>query len=219
MPKSVTHPPRLDPLRLPTLDEGNAALLTPGSRVEGLRFARADLDGRMLAGTIFSECSFEDASAHGTDLSSAAFIETAFSRLNSPVLSAPRSRFRDVTVDGSRIGAAELYNAGWQSVHFSHCKLGFINLRGAKLRDVLFTDCTIEELDLGGADALRVAFADCSADKLDLTGARLEHVDLRGLQLRAIAGIAELRGATLDPYQVTELAPLLAAHLGITIED
>jgi hypothetical protein len=58
---------------------------------------------------------------------------------------------------------------------------------------------------------------DCRIGTLDVTGARLEDVDLRGTDFRAINGIEGLRGATIDENQLAELAPLLARQLGLLI--
>ena len=42
-------------------------------------------------------------------------------------------------------------------------------------------------------------------------------MDLRGAQLQAIKGLGGLAGAWITDHQLTELAPLLAAHLKIDI--
>ncbi|MEO2095698.1 MAG: pentapeptide repeat-containing protein, partial [Brachybacterium sp.] len=81
-----------------------------------------------------------------------------------------------------------------------------------------FEDCTIDELDLGAVTASRVAFVNCRAGSVALPHARLEDVDLRGLEMGSIANLEGLSGATLDAAQVTALAPLLAAHLGLRVE-
>ncbi len=215
----ATTAPRLDVIRLADLTDGDPKLIEPHEQHEGQRFPHADLDGRALTGASFSECEFHDLSAHETDLRFATFAETAFVRLNAPVFLAARSRFRDVTIEASRLGSAELYDASWQSVHISNCKLGFVNLRGATLQDVLFTDCTIDELDLGGAKANRVAFTRTDVNNLDVTRANLSHVDLRGLEMRHLIGLEGLKGATLNFFKIAELAPILAGRLGIKVED
>jgi uncharacterized protein YjbI with pentapeptide repeats len=217
--KTRTHAPKLDRILLPQLDALDADELESHSSYDGALLAGLDLDGRDLSGSTFSECAFTDVSAHESDLRSAAFLDTTIERLNAPILTAARSRMRDVTIDGSRIGSAEFYDAGWQSVHITNCKLGFVNLRGAHLRDVLFTDCTIDELDLGGVQAERVAFAGTRINTLDVTRAEFSHVDLRTVELRHIVGLDGLKGATLTPEQVAELATLFAERLGITVED
>jgi uncharacterized protein YjbI with pentapeptide repeats len=219
MAKPTTLSPKIERLLLVDLADGDPETLEARESYDGLRFVSADLGGRNLAAASFSECEFLDLSANGCDLRSAKIVDTRIERLDAAILAAPRSRFRDVVLQGSRIGSAEFYDASWQSVHISNCKLGFVNLRGAELRDVLFTDCTIDELDLGGAAAHRVSFVDTTVTSLDVTRAKLEHVDLRGARLLTLTGIEGLRGATVNPAQVSDLAAVFARHFGLTIED
>jgi hypothetical protein len=217
--KLSTVAPRLDNIELVGLTDGESALLEAHESYDGERFTSADLSERDLTGAAFSECEFLDLTAYDSDFRAAGFVDTRFERLNAPIFKASRSRFRNVEMDGSRLGSAEFYGASWQSVHISNSKLGFINLRGAELRDVLFTNCTIDELDLGEAKANRVSFVNTTVNSLDLTRSTLQHVDLRALEMRRLSGLEGLKGATVNSFQVSELAPLFARQLGIKVED
>lgn len=216
--KNLTRPPKIDALRLVGLTDSDTESLEAHERFEAARFRSGDVSGRHLAGVDFAECELIGLTAHETDLRDARFVETRLIRLNAPSLNAPHAQFRNVVIDGSRIGSAELYEGNWQSVHVSNSKLGFVNLRGAKLQDVLFTDCTIDELDLGGVRANRVSFVGTTVLGLDVTHATLQHVDLRALELRRITGLEGLKGATMSSYQTSELAALFAQKLGIIVE-
>lgn len=218
MAKAKTLPPRLDAIHLNGLEDGDPGSLGAHERSDGERFIDADLTALDLTGSLFSGCEFLSCTAHATDFRTASFIETRFHRLNAPVLQAPRARFRDVIVENSRIGSGELYEARLESVHFINCKIGYVNLRAAKLTDVLFTNCDIDELDLAAAEASRVAFSHSKTRSLTLGRASLTHVDLRGLEIGELAGLDGLRGATLSPLQSIELAPAMAAELGLKIE-
>lgn len=133
-------------------------------------------------------------------------------------LAARESSWWNVEIGQSRIGSAELYDSMWRSVRFSHCKLGYLNLRGAKLTDVVFADCVIDELDLGRATANRVAFPGTRIGRLEPTGATLTDVDLRGASLAELGDLTGLRGASITFDQLLDLAPALAAGIGIRIE-
>lgn len=216
--RTTTRKPVLERLVLPDLEEADAAQLSAQNRHDSLRLVGADLTGADLTGATFTECELLDVTAHTTVLQHARLLETRIARLNAPVLDATRSTWRDVELVGSRIGALDVYDAEIRSTRITGTKFDWITLRSSTLEDVLFEDCTIEELDLGAVTACRVAFVNCRAGSLALPHARLEDVDLRGLEMGTIANLEGLAGATLDAAQVTALAPLLAAHLGLRVE-
>ena len=120
---------------------------------------------------------------------------------------------------GSRIGAWEFYDADVESVLIEDCRLGFANLAGTGLRDILIRGTRIDELDLSGIEAQRVRFEECRVGTLRLRGGSLSDVDLRGLEMRVVGGVGSLGGATISGEQLTELARLLAEHLGLRVED
>ena len=165
--------PRIDSPRLVDLQDSTGALLRAGGSFEGDRYAHLDLTDRDLTDAAFSECEFSGVTLVETLLRGASVLDVTFANLNAVTLSAPRSRWRDVSIRHSRIGAGELYETEWNGVEVEASRLGYLNFRGAELRDVLFSRCRIDELDLGGASAMRVAFVDCQIGTLDLTGARL----------------------------------------------
>jgi uncharacterized protein YjbI with pentapeptide repeats len=214
----TTRAPRIRALRLPQLVEPNPAELEIDDERERERFVGVDLTGRDLMGIKFAECELDGVGLSDADLRSARFIETRLMRVNAPVLRAPRSTWRDVVIEQSRVGSGELFESGWRSVSIQHCKIGYLNLRASELIDVEFIDCVIDELDLGGGRATRVAFSGTSIASLDVARATLSDFDLRGAELRSIRGLESLRGATITELQLAELAPLLADHVGMIVE-
>lgn len=209
--------PRLSPVTLADLREDPAPDFQRGERYDGVRYSRAAADGLELSGTDFAECEFEGVSFNDAQLRGATFRDCILSELYAPVFRAARSSWRDVQLNNPRLGSAELYESGWQSVRIDGGKLDFLNLRGAKLTDVVISDCIINELDLGSAAGTRVALKNCTIGTLDLTGARLKDFDLRGTDFRTISGLGSLAGVVIDDYQLSLLAPLLAAHLGVVV--
>ncbi|WP_223883747.1 pentapeptide repeat-containing protein [Pseudarthrobacter sp. BIM B-2242] len=209
--------PRISEVRLEDLTEDPSPDFRRGETYDGVRYSRAAADGLELSGTDFAECEFQGASFNETQLRGAGFRDCVLSELYAPVFRAARSTWRDVQLNNPRLGSAELYESGWQSVRVDGGKLDFLNLRGAKLTDVLITDCIINELDLGSAAGTRVALENCTIGTLDLTGARLKDFDIRGTDFRTISGLGSLAGVVIDDYQLSLLAPLLAAHLGMRV--
>ena len=92
---------------------------------------------------------------------------------------------------------------------------------------MLFEDCVLRDVDFGSAKLTRVRFPGCTLSGTDFTKVSCTDVDLRGARLGAAgtgdagirAGFDSLRGVRIDTLQLMTLAPLLAHHLGITVED
>jgi len=209
--------PRVLPVELTDLEDQPDTAFRRGDRHELSRFSRADAEGLDLGGSVFSECRFDAVSFNDTQLRGASFRDCVLAELYAPVFRGARSTWQDVELRNPRLGSAELYETGWQSVRIEGGKVDFLNLRGAKLTDVLISGCIINELDLGAAAATRVKLEDCTIGSLDLAGAKLKDFDIRGTGFRKISGLGSLSGLVIDEYQLGLLAPLIAAHLGVTV--
>ncbi|MBD5784766.1 pentapeptide repeat-containing protein [Cellulosimicrobium terreum] len=217
--KPTTAPPVLDPVVLADLTPGDRYDLEDEADLEGFAFSDLELDELSLRDASLFGSRLEGVRAGEAELRGATLTEVVLERVDVPVVRGVRNRWRGVEVRGARIGSAELYESTWDGVHLVGCKLGFVNLRGAVLRDVAFTDCTIDELDLVQANATRVSFTDTRVRRLDVQASTLAHVDLRGADLHDLAGVGSLRGVTISPPQLAQLADLLARDLGITVAD
>ena len=209
--------PRLSPVLLTELREDPAPDFRRGERYDGARYSRAVADGLELNGTDFAECEFAGVSFNEAQLRGASFKDCVLSEVYAPVFAAARTTWRDVEISSPRWGSAEVYESGWQSVRIDGGKLDYLNLRGSKLNDVQISDCIINELDLGSVTANRVALRNCTIGTLDFSGAKLKDFDLRTTDFRTINGLESLAGVVIDDYQLSLLAPLLAAHLGVRV--
>ena len=218
-PLSSVRPPVLAAPDLGRLRDGEADELATGEMVEDLRLAEADLSGADLSAVSLLNCRFSAIFADDTDLTAARLVDCRLERLNSTYLHSPRSTWRTVELTGSRIGAWEFYDADVESVLIEDCRLGFANLAGTAMRDVLIRGTRIDELDLSGIEAQRVCFEECRVGTLRLCGGSLSDVDLRGLEMRVVSGVDSLGGATVSGEQLIDLAPLMAAHLGLRVQD
>lgn len=145
-------------------------------------------------------------------------INCRLERLDVVALSAPNAGWANTEVSASRIGSIEAYDADLRQVAFTGCKLGYVNLREAILNDVSFSDCVIEDLDVSRAKATRVALAGCRITRLELGHSSLRDVDLRGAEFDDVTDPEGLRGATISSDQLFDLAPILAARLGLIVE-
>ena len=218
-PAACPRPPVLAAPDLGRLRDGEADELAAGEMVEDLRLVEADLSGGDLSALTLLSCRFSEVFANDTDLAAARLVDCRLERLSATYLHSPRSTWRTVELVDSRIGAWELYDADVESLLIEDCRLGFTNLAGTTVRDVLIRATRIDELDLSGIDAQRVRFEDCRVGTLRLHGGSLSDVDLRGLDMRVVSGVGSLAGATINSQQLSELAPLLAQHLGLRVTD
>jgi hypothetical protein len=97
-------------------------------------------------------------------------------------------------------------------------KIDYLGLAGGRLRDIVIEDCVVGELDLGGAEVRNLVVRGGVVELLDVNAARLAALDLRRTRLGTVSGVDGLRGAVLAPDQLLDLAPLLAAQVGIRVE-
>lgn len=213
------RPPVLTAPDLSRLRDGEADELTAGEMVEDLELVGADLSGGDLSALTLLSCRFSEVFANDTDLAAARLVDCRLERLSATYLHSPRSTWRTVELVDSRIGAWEFYDADVESLLMEDCRLGFTNLAGTTVRDLLIRATRIDKLDLSGIDAQRVRFEDCRVGTLRLHGGSLSDVDLRGLEMRTVSGVGSLAGAAVSSGQLSELAPLLAQHLGLRVTD
>ncbi|WP_344657636.1 pentapeptide repeat-containing protein [Catenulispora subtropica] len=198
----------LAPLDQPVRDEGH---------YECQRAESVEWDDVFASHARFSQCLLTDVTLTGGEWSKTTFADVRLedSRLLAPDLSA--SHWRDTEVVRGIASGVQWHDADVRRVHFDQVKLDAVNLRGAALTDVVFTDCLLREADFGGTKLTRVRFPGCTFEDADFSRARLTDVDLRGARLHFKAGLDALRGATIDGGQLVELAPALAAHVGLRI--
>ncbi|MFL6098667.1 MAG: pentapeptide repeat-containing protein [Actinomycetales bacterium] len=209
----------MDAPELPGLVDGRVSDLGERADLSGLRFAGLDLSERDLTGSRLVECELSDVVLEDAKLTAVRLIDCRLENLDVPVLLAARPMWRNVSLRASRVGSAELYDGEWASVLVTGCRLGYLNFRHSTLTDVELNGCRISELDLSGATATQVRFVDCDVETLTIGGARLKDVDLRGARISAISGISAMSGTVIDETQLVELAPLLAAEAGISVQS
>jgi uncharacterized protein YjbI with pentapeptide repeats len=125
---------------------------------------------------------------------------------------------RRVDLSASRLRGLSLVDV-LSAATFCACKLDLANLRMSSIEDVAFVGCSLRGTDFYGASLESVRFAGCELHETDFTHASLAKADLRGSTLCDVRGTASLRGAIVEASQLIDLAPSLAAELGIRVED
>ena len=186
---------------------------------DSVELLNLDLSGQNAENSRFLGCRLAGCVLDDVALTRAQLADCVLTELRAHTLDAIDSAWRDVAVTDCRLGAVTAYGTHLTRVRITGGKLDYVNLRDGALTDVVFEDCVIGELDLIGARLMRVTFTGCRVGQLDVTRATLDRVDLRGADYSALRGLAHLRGATISTDQLTDLAPHLAAHLGLTVQD
>jgi uncharacterized protein YjbI with pentapeptide repeats len=193
--------------------------LEPDGDYDGVEFADLDLAGGEGTGARFLDCAVRRCGLDEAGLGKARFLDSVLEQVRGVGTDLAGAVLRDVEVVDARLGGAQLHGAQLERVLVRGGKFDWLNLRGARLRDVVFEGCVLVEPDFGGAVLERVSFADCALRGADFTGARLTDADLRGTAELGIArGLDSLAGAVVTPGQLLDLAPALAAQLGLRVE-
>jgi uncharacterized protein YjbI with pentapeptide repeats len=204
-------------LTLPELTPFGGDRLAVGGDHDAADFVDLDLAGQDASDARFLECRLLRCCLDGASLRRARIVESLLADINATSLDLSDSTWRDAEITGGRLGAVAGPRATWTNVRLRGTKLGFVDLAGARLEDVLFERCEIGSLDVRSARLHDVAFVDCTVDELTVAGAELSRVDLSGARLRSLVGVESLRGAIIGADQLIDLAPLLAAGLGIQV--
>jgi len=204
-------------LALPELSAFDGDRLEARSDYDGIEFVDLDLSDQDAADARFVECRFQRCGVDGLSLRRSRIIGSVVDAIHGASVDLADATWRDSRITGGRLGAMNLPGATLTAVRFVGSKLGFLNLAGAELDDVVFEGCEIDGLDARGAKLRDASFVDCSINELNVTEARLAKVDLSGARLRSLIGVDNLRGVTISHGQLLDLAPQLAAQLGIEV--
>jgi uncharacterized protein YjbI with pentapeptide repeats len=187
--------------------------------LDGYRFEETDFAGAHAEGRTFLECTLLGCDLSDTALHASRWADCVWERVHGAGIAMPEASLHDVTIEGSRLAAVSAWGSSWRGVTVRGGKIDFLNLRGARLKDVAFEDCVVTELDLQEATVDGLSFAGCTLAEPEFGRGSYAALDLSGATLRSPRGVAGLKGATVSRLQLFDLAPHLAAELGITVAD
>ncbi|MFD5820217.1 pentapeptide repeat-containing protein [Streptomyces sp. NPDC127038] len=214
-PKAARRPE----LRLPPLEPYEGGGLEPDGDYDGLEFREADLAGQDGGGARFMDCALTGCALDETRLHHARVLDSVLTGIRGVGTDLAESTLRDVELVDARMGGVQLHGSVLERVVVRGGKIDYLNLRKARLKDVVFENCVLVEPDFGGARLERVEFVDCVLRGADLTEATLVDVDLRAAaELDIARGVERLAGAVISTHQLLDLAPVLAAALGVRVD-
>ncbi|KAB8167305.1 pentapeptide repeat-containing protein [Streptomyces sp. 3MP-14] len=212
--------PQRPQLALPEEPEvfAETARLAAEEDYDGVEFVSRDLSGARAPGATFLDCALRGCVLDEAVLKGARLLDSLLAEVRGVGVDLMDAELRDVEISDARLGGAQCGGASLTRVLVRGGKIDYLNLRQARLVDVVFEGCVLVEPDFGGARLERVSFDDCELRGPDLTGATLRDVDLRAVSaFEPGRGIDRLAGAVISPAQLVELAPLLAAQLGVRV--
>jgi uncharacterized protein YjbI with pentapeptide repeats len=205
-------------IRLPELVAFEDAVLEPDGDYDGLEFQDADFAGQDGGGARFMDCALTGCALDETQLHHARVLDCVLTGVRGVGTDLAEASLRDVELVDARLGGVQLHGAVLERVLVRGGKIDYPNLRKARLKDVVFEGCVLIEPDFAGARLERVEFVDCVLKGADLTAATLVDVDLRrAAELDINRGIDRLSGAVISHAQLLDLAPVLAAEMGVRV--
>ncbi|MEU9555666.1 pentapeptide repeat-containing protein [Streptomyces fumanus] len=205
-------------VRLPVLERHGGGRLEPDGDYDGLDVREADFAGQDGAGARFMDCALTGCALDETSLRRARLLDSVLTGVRGVGTDLAEATLRDVELVDARLGGTQLHGAVLERVLIRGGKIDFLNLRRARLKDVVFEGCVLVEPDFAGARLERVEFAGCALRGADFSTSVLVDVDLRGAAPLEIArGVDRLSGAVISPAQLLDLAPVLAAELGVRV--
>ncbi len=206
-------------VRLPPLVPYDGPGLEPDGDHDGVEFTERDFAGQDGGGARFLDCALRGCALDETRLHRARVLDSVLTGIRGVGTDLSEAMLRDVELVDARLGGVRAHGSVLERVVVRGGKIDYLNLRGARLRDVVFEECVLVEPDFGGARLERVEFVECALKGADFTGAALKDVDLRAASELDIArGVDRLSGAVISTAQLVDLAPVLAAELGIRVE-
>ena len=199
------------------LEPWTATELATGFVVEDARLDGVELGAVRAAGGQLVRSALVGVSVPGARLRSLALRDVVVREGDFANADLTGARFRRVAFERVRMTGVTLAELEAEDVVFRGCRLDLASFRAAVVARVAFEDCVLDEADFYGATLRLVRFAGCQLRRLELEQAQLSSVDLRTSDLEDPRG--ELRGTIIDSVQLAGIAPLLAARLGIKVDD
>jgi uncharacterized protein YjbI with pentapeptide repeats len=213
------RPPPAVTIELPELKPFAGGVLEPRGDYEAIDFGGLDLSGQRADAAGFLRCRLARCRLDGLAMPRARIGDCLLTECQAASVDLAASIVRDTLLEDGRIGVLAAAEAGWSSVRVRGGKIDLLDLSRGRLNDLAFERCSIGVLDLTGSKVRTMRCEACEIGELVVDDARLADVDLSGAALRLVRGIGSLHGATIARDQLVDLAPLLAAHVGLTVRD
>lgn len=187
--------------------------------LDGVRLDGADLSGVSVAQLRMLECALVDCTADTAELPGVTAVDVYVGGLNAQTLSLKEGDWRDATWADMRVGALLADGGELTDVTIRDSRIDLLSLRGTRIRRLTLSNCRVDTLDVSMAAIEDLAVHGGTVGELLSDGARMTRVDVSDTALGAVGHPGSLRGLVLAREQIDDIAPALAAHLGIDVRD
>jgi uncharacterized protein YjbI with pentapeptide repeats len=185
-----------------------------------VHFARREFTAATASHSHFTECAFTSVTFNEGRFRRSRFNDVWMDTLRLVGTDLAETDWLDSTVRSSMLAGVTAFSSQLRRVVFQGCKFNAVNFRASEFTDVTFQDCVLQEVDLNNAKLTKVAFPGTTLDQVHMDKATLAKVDFRGAsELNLASGYDALHRAVINTGQLTQLAPILAEWLGITVKD
>jgi uncharacterized protein YjbI with pentapeptide repeats len=165
----------------------------PSELLENVAFNRAVLERVRGAGAVLAGLSLADVAIRACDFANARWDGAIIHRLE---------------VIDSRLMGLHLAEGHVESALFRECAAPLAVFFQTEFAGVRFENCNLTETDFRESDLRGAVFQACELRDADFRGARLQGADFRTSTLEGmkLAGVENVRGAIVDPFQAAYLA-------------
>jgi uncharacterized protein YjbI with pentapeptide repeats len=170
----------------------------------------ATLERLSIARSRLTACQITGATLKGADLSDTEILKCQIFGSNFDSSHLLRLHFEGGNASGVVLSATSI-----KDVTFKNMKLSLANFSRAKLSRVAFQSCELSEVSFQSATLSEVSFSDCILAGASFDASHLYKTTFGNADLSHLRGLSGLRGVSLSPSQIIQLAPLLAAEAGI----
>jgi len=203
--------------RLSALYDCDDLVPTDGLRVEATRLTRTDWSGCRAA---------------QVDLEGSHLVKVRLTQAEPRLFRARDTLFEECDLSGADLSESSLYRvefrgckmigfvaggAKFERVRFVDCQLEMSSLRALEAEDCEFRSSDMRDSDFEMAVLERVSFGKCQLGGTSFRQARMQDVDLRSSEVSGLRYVHGLKGATIEPIQLFDLADAMAREIGIVV--